>query len=107
MHGDTGRPYYMARTSLNTLSSAGNICRRRRLGSRFEFFAMVETAGFEPATPCLQSNGHFHHLASKLLQDKALRQPPYSSAELMPNSGERNVLTRGLLVGWPLALSTS
>jgi len=30
---------------------------QRSTGSEFEFFSMVETAGFEPATPCVQSKG--------------------------------------------------
>ena len=43
--GQIGRPYYIARTSIDTLSLGPG-----RPGRRFEFIAMVEAAGIEPAS---------------------------------------------------------
>ena len=55
--GDVGRSYYTARTSLNTLALLDPVTEDELWEKRFELFTMVETAGFEPATPCLQSHG--------------------------------------------------
>jgi len=47
--GDVGRPYYTARTSLNTLALLDPLTEDEVKGKRFEFFTMVEAAGIEPA----------------------------------------------------------